>query len=143
MIKRILAVSSILFCLVFGLTSSEGADSLDLEDGKYEITYRSEMQGMPIPMPPITLTQCLTQQDPVPNQSAGSQECTIKDMKTKGNTVSWTMECVQQGSLMRATGRMTYNGNNFEGETRMKMGPEAGNQELITRIQGKRIGPCQ
>jgi hypothetical protein len=140
MVKRILLISSMVFCLTFGLSSAWG---LDLEEGQYEITSRVEMPGMPESMPPVTVTRCLTKQNPVPNQSTGGQECRITDMKTQDNTVTWTMECSQGGSTMQATGTITFHGDRFEGETRMKMGPEAGNQVIITHMEGRRIGPCQ
>ena len=120
-----------------------GTYALDIQEGQYEITFKSEMKGMPISMPATTVKQCITQKDPVPSQSAAGQECRITDMKTEGNTVTWAMECTQQGNSMQATGSMTFQGDRFEGETEMKMGPQAGNMVLITRMPGMRIGECE
>ncbi len=143
MAKRIVLISVMVFCLACGLSCSRGSGGLALEEGQYEITYKSEMPGMPVSMPPVTVTQCLTKQNPVPNQSTGNQECRITEMKTEGDTVTWTMECTQGGSTMHATGTITFQGDRLQGETRMEMGPEAGNRVIITHMEGRRTGPCQ
>ena len=116
---------------------------LDLQPGEYEITSKVEMPGMPMQMPPQTTTQCLTEKDPVPNQSVQNQGCKIKDMKTKGNTVTWKMVCDQDGTKTESSGSMTYHGDHFEGTFQTKMGPEMGNTIVSTVITGKRIGKCR
>lgn len=116
--------------------------ALDLKPGKYEITAKVEMPGVPGGVPPQTTTQCLTDQDPVPATSAGAQGCKITDMKTKGNTVTYTMECEQQGMKIKTAGQMTYKGDTFEGTSQTTMGPGAGGMTITTKIEGKRIGMC-
>jgi hypothetical protein len=64
-------------------------------------------------------------------------------MKTKGNTVTYTMECDQQGMKTKSTGEMTYNGDAFEGTTQTVMGPAAGGMTITTVVKGKRIGKCE
>jgi hypothetical protein len=119
------------------------AFGLDLKPGKYEITSKVEMAGMPGGMPPQTTMQCLTQSQPVPNgSSAAAQGCKITDMKTKGNKVSYTMECDQNGMKVKSNGEIIYKGNSFEGTSVMKMGPSAGNMTITTRTTGKWIGKC-
>ena len=112
--------------VVFSLLISLPAFGLDLKPGKYEITSKVEMGGMPGAMPSQTTTQCLTESTPVPNGSAAAQGCKITDMKTKGNRVTYTMECDQQGMKVKSTGEIIYKGESFEGTSTMKMGPSAG-----------------
>ncbi len=140
MLKKTTTIVSMLACMAFFVTSAWG---LDLQDGKYEITSKVEMPGMPMQMAPVTVTQCLTQQDPVPNQSTAGQQCNIIDMKTEGKTVSWKMECTQRGQKMQSTGKMVYYGDHFEGTTNTMLGPQSGNMTITTVINGKRIGACQ
>lgn len=123
----------------FALTPT--ARGLDFTEGKWEITSNVEMPGMPTTMAPVTVTQCLTKQDPVPSKSAGG-DCRVMDMKQSGNTITWTMECDQQGNTMKSTGKMTYAGDKFEGTIKTSMGPQAGNMEITTKMSGKRIGTC-
>lgn len=115
---------------------------LDLNPGKYEITVNVDMPGMPQGMPPQTMTQCLDKQNPVPNANPDSQGCTVTDMKTKGNSITYTMTCNQQGMTIKSTGRMTYNGDTFEGDSQTNMGSQAGGMTITTVIKGKRIGTC-
>ena len=79
MLKKICTLS------VLGmLIATLPAWGLDLKPGKYEITTKVEMSGMPGGTPPQTMTQCLNEQDPVPDSSADAQGCKMTDMKTIG-----------------------------------------------------------
>ena len=138
MLKKICTLS--VLCMLLAALPVWG---LDLKPGKYEITAKVEMAGVPGGMPPQTTTQCLNEQNPVPESSAGAQGCKITDMKTKGNTVTYTMECNQQGMKTKSTGEMTYNGDSFEGTTQTSMGPAAGGMNVTTVVKGKRISKCE
>lgn len=118
--------------------------ALDLKPGKYEITATStmEMPGMPGGMPGMpaqTMTQCITEQDPVPASSADAQGCNVTEMKTEGNTLTYTMTCEQQGQTITSSGNMTYKGNAFEGTNKTNAGQ---GMVMTTTIKGKRIGKC-
>ncbi len=129
-------------CVLFLLSTFSHA--LDFNPGKYEITSTVEMPGMPAgAVPPQTIVQCVTAQDPIPETNADSQDCKIKNMKQTGNTVTWEMECVLQGQTMTSQGKITYAVDNFKGSVIMKMGPEAGNIIITTVITGKRLGNCR
>lgn len=139
MLKKI-TTFLILIGIVGLVTQVWGAD---FQEGRYEITSTVKMPGMPMQPPPTTITECLTPQDPVPNQSAADANCKILDMKTQGNTVTWKMECNQQGQEMKSSGKMVYHGDRFEGTVDTVMGAQAGNMEMTTTINGKRIGACE
>jgi hypothetical protein len=128
--------------VVFSLLISLPAFGLDFKPGKYEITSKVEMEGMPGAMPPQTTIQCLTESAPVPDGSTTAQGCKITDMKTKGNKVTYTMECDQQGMKVKSSGEIIYKGDAFEGTSTMKMGPSAGGMSITTKTTGKRIGKC-
>ena len=98
---------------------------------------------MPGGTPPQTMTQCLNEQNPVPDSSAGAQGCKITDMKTTGDTVTYTMECNQQGTQTKSTGKITYKGDSFEGTSETNMGPAAGGMTVTTVVKGKRIDKCE
>ena len=140
MLKKNTTIVSMLACMAFFVTNAWG---LDLQDGEYKITSKVEIPGMPMQMAPVTVTQCLTKQDPVPNQSTASQQCNIINMKTEGKTVTWKMECTQQGQKMQGSGKMAYYGDRFEGTINTKMGPQSGNMTITTVVNGKRIGACR
>ena len=100
------------------------------------------MPGMPGGMPPQTITQCMTEQDPVPHTSAGANGCKITNMTTEGDTVKYTLVCEQQGMQSESNGEMTYKGETFYGTTQTKMGPSGGGMTITTKINAKRIGKC-
>lgn len=118
------------------------ARGLDFQEGRYQITSTVKMPGMPMQPPATTITECLTKQDPVPSESAGSGNCSITDMQTAGNTVTWEMSCDHQGQQMTSRGKMTYHGDRFEGTVDTRMGPQAGNMQMTTTIKGQRLGDC-
>jgi hypothetical protein len=138
MLKKICTLS--VLCMLLAALPAWG---LDLKPGKYEITAKVEMPGVSGGMPAQTTTQCLNEQNPVPASSAGAQGCKITDMKTKGNTITYTMECNQQGMKIKSAGEITFKGDSFEGTTKTSMGPAAGGMTVTTVIKGKRIGNCE
>ncbi|MDF1593416.1 MAG: DUF3617 family protein [Desulfobacterales bacterium] len=126
-------------CILLAMPPAWG---LDFKPGKYEITVKMEMPGIPGGMPPQTMVQCLNEKNPVPDSSPDAQGCKMANMRTKGNTVTYTVNCPQQGMDAKMTGEMTYKGDSFEGTTKMSMGPEAGSMTVITVVKGRRIGKC-
>ena len=141
MVKQTLTTVSLLVSMALLVANAWG---LDIQDGKYEITSKVEMKGMPMQAPPVTITQCLTSQDPVPNKSAGDgQPCKVIEMKTEGKTVTWKMDCTQQGHKIQSTGKISYQGDRFDGTINTSMGPQAGGMTVTSVISGKRIGDCK
>jgi hypothetical protein len=130
------------FVLLFVLASICFADSVpDMREGKWEITTQVEMPGMPTNMPPMKTTQCLTKNDLVPQNSQPGQECSFPETKVTGNKVTYTMECKGKGGEMKGEGEITYSKDTFKGIMKMKM-PQA-NMEMISHMEGRRVGACE
>ncbi|MGD9212669.1 MAG: DUF3617 family protein [Desulfobacteraceae bacterium] len=142
MMKRSLIV--LVMCIVMNVLPAWG---LDFKPGKYEINVKVEMEGVPGGMPgmaaPHTITQCLSESDPVPSATVDAKGCEIQNMQTKGDTISYDVVCKQQGMETKSTGEMTYNGDIIEGINKTTMGPSAGGMTITTKIKGKRIGECE
>ena len=134
MCKKICLILGILFIFV----SVSFAGSL-VKEGLWEITSKMEIPGMPVPIPPITYRQCMTNQNPVPNQSQSGQECRMKNVKTKGNTVSWEMVCDSQQGEVKSSGKITYKNDRFNGVVMMDM---PGQGQMKMTMTGRRIGKC-
>jgi hypothetical protein len=136
--EKVLLAASI---VLLGLTTLCFADAVpDMREGKWEITTKVEIPGMPTNMPPMKTTQCLTKKDLVPENSQPGQECKFPETKIKGNTVTYTMECSGKEGEMKGSGEITYSGDTFKGTMKMQM-PQA-NMEMISHMEGKRIGDC-
>ena len=114
----------------------------DMKPGKWEITTKMEMGGMP----PQTIkhVQCLTAEDMVPVQRESEhQECKTMDVVEKGNTITWKMVCEGEGSKMEGDGKVTYSEDSMNGTVNMTMNIEGGNTMHVKNVMtGKRLGKC-
>lgn len=128
-------------CLVSMLTSTCFAAGIDMEEGLWEITTKIEMAGMAFSMPGMTQTMCLTKEDLIPQQDlqAQSNDCTVKSKTISGNSVAWEVVCNTDGGKTTSTGKITYNGDSFEGTVNMTVPGAGPMQQTMT---GRRIGAC-
>ncbi len=137
MLKR-LSIS--IFILIIAASFCHAGSLPNMKEGKWEISMKMEMPGMPGGMPPFTNTQCLTKKDFVPqgSQQGQNQECKMISTKVSGDTVTWTVECINQGVKMKGSGKIIYKGTSFKGEMKTSMS----NMEIITHMSGRHIGKC-
>ena len=89
--------------LFSGITAAEP----NLNPGKWEISTEMDMPGMPMKIPPVTHTQCLTKEDFVPKGKDASDQCRVSDLKQDGDTVSWKISCSGEGGKIEGSGQMT------------------------------------
>ncbi len=120
---------------------SSAGSGPNMQEGLWEITVKMEMPGMPMNMPSMTHTQCITNEDMVPSGSPQqAEECKITRTKMEGDTVTWTMECDSPEGKTRATGKIIYSGNTFKGTIKMTMKE---GMEMTQHLSGRRIGNCK
>lgn len=128
--------------VVCGLAACSG-DGPNLEEGMWEITTEVDMPGMAMKIPPMVYRQCLSKEDIVPKQGPVDQEiCTYSSPKTKGDRVSWSVECKSPGGKTRSDGEITYRGTSFDGTLTMNMSG-AIQMSATNRMSGRRVGDCQ
>lgn len=111
---------------------------MNMQEGQWEITTTAEMQGMPAGMmKPHTFTTCLSQKDPIA-KGKEQTDCKMQDLKTVGNTVSWTIVCPNATSK----GTITYAGTSYDGLVENVMKIEG--KEMVSKMtmKGKYVGPC-
>lgn len=136
MARKTLAVAIVwLASLAFAHAGSGQA----FQEGLWEITVDVDMPGMPMKMPPTTFTQCLKKDKAVPMDQKPGQECKVKDVATKGNTTSWTMECSNPGGQMTGKGTVTYTGDKMEGSMQM----QGQGMSMTSHYKGHRMGECR
>ncbi|HDP24790.1 MAG TPA: DUF3617 family protein [Deltaproteobacteria bacterium] len=129
--------------VVFFITlclSTAFAAGPNMNPGKWEITTQTEMAGMPMSMPAVTHTQCITGDELIPQSQEANQECQVSDIKFSGDTVTWKIVCSGQNGRMEGTGSVTYRGDTMEGT--MDMIISGANMQVTNKISGKRIGNC-
>ena len=128
--------------VVVGLSVSALAQA-PRRDGRWEVKTEMEMPGMPMKMPAMTTTQCITREqadDPqrsVPQGRGAPNNCKVSDYKVTGNKVTWSMKC-EGPEAMSGTGEITYGDNTYDGV--MKMVREG--QTMTMKYTGKRLGDC-
>ena len=113
-------------------------------DGRWDITMEMDMPGMPMKMPAVKTTQCITkEQANDPNQALpkGSQDknsdCKVTDQKIVGNKVTWAMKC-EGKDPMTGNGEITYAADSYDGWMKMK----SANGEMTMKYTAKRLGDC-
>lgn len=135
MAKRLFYVIFISLVIVSFGTAFAGPN---LNPGKWEITTKTEMTGMPPQS--VTHEQCITSKDLVPMSGDANQECQVEDIQTNGNTVSWKLTCGGQGGGMTGTGQVTYKGDSMTGTMDMTIEPYG--TQVKNTLSGRRIGDC-
>lgn len=115
----------------------------ELKEGLWEITTQVEMKGVPHSIPPATVRQCITKSNPVPQNKDKNIDCKTLNLKTSGDTVSYTVECKGSGQEVQTSGTTTYTDKSMNGTSttsvKMKGQPE---MKMTSKIKGKYIGPC-
>ena len=131
--RSIWIIAAVVFVFFTGISFA----APNMEDGLWEITTTVDMPGMPSKS--FTHTTCLTKEKAVPHTAESG--CTIKDMKTQGDTVTWTVVCRE--GMSTSKGKVTYAGTTMEGaiETTVKTNEQT--MTMKSTMKGKRIGPCK
>lgn len=130
--------------LAFAAICSDAAAQNPMRPGNWEVTMQMDMPGMPVKMPPMKTTQCVTQQQiDSPNRGLPSgpqknpNDCKITDYKASGNTVSWNVACTGQ-QPMTGTGELRFDGDAYDGVIKMAMNQ----QQMTMKMAGRRLGDC-
>lgn len=116
----------------------------EMRPGKWQITSKSEMTGMPVQMPSNThtVTICVDNKNKDRPPIGADDSCKFSNLKKSGATTSWKMVCSGQ-TKMSGEGSMTLNSDSYEGSSTMLMDLGGGEQmKMKTSYKGKRLGDC-
>lgn len=114
-----------------------------IREGRWEVTTQMQMANMPMQLPPMKTTRCVTAEevkDPasaVPRGAPGDNSCKVSDQKVEGNKISWKMACTGQ-QKMTGSGEIVVNGDTYDGVAKMTM--DMG--EMTMKYSAKRLGDC-
>jgi hypothetical protein len=138
------AVALVASLLLTATLAPLAAAQPDIQEGEWEITTRIEMPGLPFALPPMKSSTCLTKESMVPPPEKKGQECTMKEMQSKGNEVAWKMECKESTSTMHGSGRIIYTNDSFSGTIELNMQDAGGKtQPMNQQLNGRHVGPCK
>ena len=137
--------------LLFGLAGTAAAQGLSVEPGEWEsktaFSGKVTAQGMTFNLPgnTTTSTNCITEEEASmkPEDMAGDT-CTTSNVKSSGNTVSFDINCSQEGSSMTGTMETTASpdGKSVTGKMTMKGSQEGSTVDMTGDFSGKWIGTC-
>ena len=131
---------TLMLMILIAAVATAGSAASPQKAGKWQSTMQMEMPGMPVRIPPITHTVCLSEEDVKDPQKSipkdPKSDCKVGDYKIDGNTVSWSMECPKQN--VKGTGTITYDGDSYTGQMDMTMGE----QQMKMKYSGKYLGAC-
>ncbi|HIJ77892.1 MAG: DUF3617 domain-containing protein [Desulfobulbaceae bacterium] len=138
----IVKTSICLATLLLQAACSSSPQGPNLKAGQWEISSRVEMSNMPFQIPPVTYSQCLTEDDfiPKPQETDSGTPCDISQSEVIGDTVTWTLTCSSPQGKSISKGSITYHGDSFAGRLTVQ-GPGMPNMTQI--MQGRRTGACK
>lgn len=139
--QRLNRLMALTFIFIFPMAFLAFAQP-DMREGMWEITTQIEMPGMPMQMPAVTYTQCITKDDLIPQDPQPDQECETIDYKIDGNTVTYKIECSSQGGQIKGQGTATYHDDTMSGSMQMTISEQA-HMEMSYEYSGRWIGECQ
>jgi Protein of unknown function (DUF3617) len=137
--------------LLVVLTVLTGATTLaaqsPIRPGRWETVMQMEMPNLPVKMPEMKSTRCVTPEqakDPASSLPRGPQDgrggandCKVSDYKVSDKTVTWQMACTTP-QPMTSTGEMTFTDDSYTGL--MKMNSTQGVMSM--KVSGTRLGDC-
>ena len=148
-------ITSPLACLAtlfIAATSVCHADAMPIRAGQWEITVKLDMPGMPVVPQPMTISNCVTEEQ-IKNPEAamaslnspreGGGNCKVGKYKLDGKIATWTMNCTGVNT-MKGEGRITFdNADAYHGTVKMQMTGPQGDMSMTQNMQARRVGDCE
>lgn len=125
-----------LFYVVPGMACAQ-----EMKMGRWEVTIKSEMTGIPVPPQSHTITYCIdekTKDRPI----VGNDMCKFNDKRVEGNQISWKMACDGDPKMMGEITKV-FESDRFSGRSNMTIHMSGGPQMAVKgTYSGKYLGPC-
>ncbi len=132
-------IKATIFAIICSITGIANAADINMNPGLWEWTATINMPNAPMQIPPTVNRKCLTSKDLVPEARKPGQKCSIKDLKTSRDRVTWAMTCTTPQGPIASTGEMNYQGNTANGAVKIN----TQGMLMTSKMSGKRIGPCK
>ena len=103
---RIVTAASLALTIAFAapVFAQKGPNIKEMKPGKYSYTMEMNNPGLPMKMPPMTFTQCVTAKDMDEGRAFQSQkdagvDCTYSNVKASPGSFQFTAMCKMQGGM--------------------------------------------
>ncbi|MEY4684447.1 MAG: hypothetical protein RLZ25_906 [Pseudomonadota bacterium] len=113
-------------------------------NGKWEVTAKSEMTGIPANMPATNVTICIDKASTEAGKPPiiADKSCTFSDYKAANGEASWKMQCSGQ-MQMKGVGHIKFSDNEYSGSSEMEMNMDGDEpMKMKQTFSGKRLGDC-
>ncbi|SEK91159.1 DUF3617 domain-containing protein [Halomonas daqiaonensis] len=133
--------------LLLALPLAAVAQSPNIEPGQWEFTSTTSVQGdMPIPDQTETHQECIAQGD-IENEEFSfieeEEDCELLEHEVTVDGLDYRMACQGEGGEADIVGSMDFLGETTEGRVEVFVqSPQVGEMEMVTEIEGRRIGDC-
>lgn len=113
-----------------------------IREGLWEIRSEMDMPGMPVKMPPSVTKHCYSKQDVQDSRNVISRDknCTVTELKSSGNRVSWKMKCTGENAGT-FSGETVFAGDSYTSTMKMQ-GEGKKKMSMNMKVRGKRLGAC-
>ncbi|MDR9440924.1 MAG: DUF3617 family protein [Halomonas sp.] len=132
--------------LLLALPLAAVAESPNIEPGQWEFTSTTSVLGdMPIPDQTETHQECIAQGDIDDEEFSFIEEeegCELLEHTVTVDGLDYRMVCRAEGGEANIVGRMDFLGERVEGNVDILVDSEAGEINMSTSMEGRRIGDC-
>lgn len=132
--------------LLLTLPLAAVAESPNITPGQWEFTSTTSVQGdMPIPDQTETHQECIAQGDIDDEEFSFIEEeegCELLEHEVTVDGLDYRMVCRAEGGEANIVGRMDFLGERAEGNVDILVDSPAGEMNMTTTMEGRRIGDC-
>ncbi|TDR55042.1 uncharacterized protein DUF3617 [Halomonas ventosae] len=132
--------------LLLALPLAAVAESPNIEPGQWEFTSTTSVQGdLPIPDQTETHQECIAQGDIDDEEFSFIEEeegCELLEHEVTVDGLDYRMVCRAEGGEADIVGRMDFLGERVEGNVDILVDSPAGEMNMTTTMEGRRIGDC-
>ena len=114
--------------VALGVLATSSWAELNVKHGEWSASV--EMTGLPIALPPQTMSYCVDKDSAIP-QDKQHKDCNM-EWKSQANTVQWTMTCTNGG---KGKGTVTYGWDTMQGQTEVTV--TGANMVMKANMTGK------
>ena len=149
-----LALITLLVLVTFVvLTPAEAeAQAPPMRPGMWAISVQMSMPNLPVEMPPISTTQCVTPDmlqssdffaggplaGPTGAVDESQTDCMLEDSELNGQTLTWRMSCTQP-QVLTVEGEVTFTDDRYVG-TMISTTPQG---PMTMMVDARRTGNCE
>lgn len=119
----------------------------NLRTGQWEFSNITEFKSdglVQLPQQTYTYQQCVTVEDLGRGEALlGDQEsCEVSDLKMTRDGMTYTAVCREEGADIRVDARMSFLGERMEGRATAVMNTPMGPVNMVSTVEGRRLGTC-